>query len=767
MPLVAAAAAVLIYLAVRKSDHPRAQVASVEDKFATALRPHRELEPRLSWPGADRHRAYDPPRAAAGEAEHVSFDLLAELEHTGDRRAVAAAQILTGNLPAAASELAKDTTADAASDRAAIALVQGDGERAVREAAAALAIAPNHPQAAWNRGLALHALGLDRAAAAAFDDIAKRGEPGWSTEAHDSATALHAERARHDAAWKKAKAAGMAMVAGGPPPMDQVAAFPGVLRLYFYDAVRTAGSADRVRELEPLAAALAPAFGDNFMSVYAARIAAEPFTVRAPLAARYAALVRGELDAKAGATLVNDLRAAHANDILLGALLQVSPTDHVAPADLSELVTLAEADGDPWLALFAAQQKGAVALERGDIAGAERVLQAAADECDGKPRGSHMYAIAPPPHVPMPYRCTAIYQRLAETDEMLSLPAAATAALARVRATAAGVVPYEDDALISSAQIAIMRDDIAGSGAALAAAYLAEVQLADMACESKRIVRDDVIVALVNQNRTADARALVTSAPVCTDPASRYRPFFEVELVDHADRAAVAKLRAQITALRPAAGPGELAMLDHLEGRLVLPDSPDEGRALLRRAITSKAHDGIAVRASSYSYSVLVEDAGERGAWAEALQLLGEERNTTVPARCVLGAAEETASIFVARGADGNVVGAIVPRAVGERLGVAHVPASIVGALASCPSVDVLARQPYYGMPGLLPANLAWRFMTGPATPATRPGAGLLVIANVPAPAELHLAALAPVTPPSGAAVIEGRPRLPRTCWPR
>ena len=746
VPLVAAAAAVVIYLAIRKSDHPHAQVASIEDKFATALRPHRELEPRLSWPGADHHRAYDPPRAAAGEAEHVSFDLLAELEHTGDRRAVAAAQILTGNLPAAAGELAKDTTADAASDRAAIALVQGDAERAVREAAAALALAPDHAQAAWNRALALHMLGLDRAAAAAFDAIAKRGEPGWSTEAHDLGAALHAERTRRDAAWNKVKAAGMAMVAGGPPPMDQVAAFPGTLRLYFYDAVRTAGSADRVRALQPLAAALDAAFGGDHLTKYAARIAAEPFTVRAGLAARYAALVRGDLDAKAGAALVKDLRAARANDILLGALLQVSPTDHVAPADLDELVKLAEATGDPWFALFAAQQKGAVALERNDLAGAERVLQRAADQCD---------------HAPMPYRCTAIYQRLAETYEMLSVPAAAAEVLARVRATAAGVVPYEDDALISAAQIATLRDDIDGSGAAVAAAYLAEVQLADMACESKRLVRDAVIAALINQNRTADARTLVATAQVCTDPAWRYRPFFEVELVDHADRAAVAKLRAQIAALRPAAGQGELAMLDHLEGRLVLPDAPDEGRALLRRAIASTVHDALAVKARSYSYSVLVEDAARRSAWADALQLLAEERGTTPPTRCVLGAAEETSSIFVARGADGALIGAIVPRAAGERLGAARVPDSIVTALASCPTVDVLARQPYYGMPGLLPAKLAWRFDTGPATPATRPGAPVVVIANVPAPAELHLASLAPVTPPRDSIVIEGTSATP------
>ncbi|HET9990584.1 MAG TPA: CHAT domain-containing protein [Kofleriaceae bacterium] len=745
VPVVAAAAALVIYLVVRRPDH-RTQVASVEDRFAAALRPHRELEPRLSWPGADRHRAYDPPRAGSGEAEHVSFDLLAELEHTGDRRAVAAAQILVGNAPAAAAELAKDTSADAANDRAALALVQGDAERALREAAAALALAPDHPQARWNRALALHALGLDRAAAAMFDAIAARGEPGWSSEAHDLAAALHAARARHDAAWKTVHAAGSAMVAGGPPPMDQVAAFPGILRLYFYDAVRSAGSADRVRALQPLATALDAAFGGDHLAKYAARIAAEPFTLRAPLAARYAALVRGELDANAGAALVRDLRAAHATDILIGALLQVSPTDHVAPADLAELVKLAEATGDPWFALFAAQQKGAVALERGDLAGAAQVLQVAAEQCE---------------RAPMPYRCTAIYQRLADADELMSLPAAAIEALAKVRATAAGVVPYENDTLVSEAQAQTLRDDVGGNGAEVATAYLEEIQHSDQLCEGKRLASDAVVFAWINQHQLAKARAVHAATAACTDPQLRYRGLVEVELVDHADHAAVAALRAQLVAVRPGATEGERAFLDHLEGRLVLPESPDEGRALLRRAIATKARDPSAVKARAYSFSILVEDAGRRSAWDEALALLAEERGATLPVTCAIGAAEETAAVFAARGPDGSSVGAFLPRAIGEPLGHARVPDAVVTAVGACATVDVLARQPYYGAPVLLPGKLAWRYRTGSAAAMPRANAPLVVIANVPTPPALHLAPLAPVTPPAGAIVLEGPAATP------
>ncbi|MEO6774767.1 MAG: CHAT domain-containing protein, partial [Kofleriaceae bacterium] len=486
--------------------------------------------------------------------------------------------------------------------------------------------------------------------------------------------------------------------------------------------------------------------GGDHLAKYAAKIAAEPFAVRAPLAARYAALVRGELDAKAAATLVRDLRAAHAGDILLGALLQASPTDHVAPADLDELVKLADATGDPWFALFAAQQRGAVALERGATAGAEQVLQVAAARCDREP---------------MAYRCPSIYQRLADADEAMSLPVAATEALARVRATAGGVVPFEDDALVSAALAANLRDDLAGSGGAIVAAYLEEIQKTDLPCESVAFAREAVATTRINQNRIAEARALLAAAPACATPPSLHRMLVPIELVDHADHDAVQALHERLESLRRDATPGEQALLDHLEGRLLLPDDPDRGRALLRHAIATTARDPSAVKARAYSYAVLVEDAGRRGAWAEALALLAEERGAAVPDRCVLGAAEENASVFIVRGADGAIAGAVVTRAVGESLGAAHVPDTLVVALAACPIVDVLARQPYYGEPALLPPRLAWRYRSGPATPAPRANARLVVIANIPVPPELHLASLAPVTPAADAFVLEGPTATP------
>jgi len=116
------------------------------------------------------------------------------------------------------------TRADAESDRAARALVEHDAAAALAHATRALELAPGHPQAAWNRALALGDLGLERGAVVAFQAIAARGEKGRSDEAKTRASTMRAAIARQDArastivvpdatraelerAWSEAKAA--------------------------------------------------------------------------------------------------------------------------------------------------------------------------------------------------------------------------------------------------------------------------------------------------------------------------------------------------------------------------------------------------------------------------------------------------------------------------------------------------------------------------------------------------------------------------------
>src|SRR6185436_12902833 len=158
---VAACAVIAVLVIGRRPPTPAADDPAA--RWVASLAPERQLQPRLSWPTADRHRPYDPQRASAKRVETISFELLAELERRRDPRALVAAQLLLGNLAAAAGalDLAAES-ADTWSDRAALALVEGDAERAIIAAAAALQRQTDHPQALWNRALALDALGLDR-----------------------------------------------------------------------------------------------------------------------------------------------------------------------------------------------------------------------------------------------------------------------------------------------------------------------------------------------------------------------------------------------------------------------------------------------------------------------------------------------------------------------------------------------------------------------------------------------------------------------------
>jgi hypothetical protein len=179
--------------------------------------------------------------------------------------------------------------------------------------------------------------------------------------------------------------------------------------------------------------------------------------------------------------------------------------------------------------------------------------------------------------------------------------------------------------------------------------------------------------------------------------------------------------------------------------------------------------DGDAQRARSYSYSVLIEDAAGRGANGEVLALLAEDLGVPAPERCVLGASAESSVVFAARDAQGSEIGERDALAPGEALGARPVPLAILAGLSGCDQVDVLARQPYYGRPELLPRDMAWQFRTGARarTPsssrALAPSASgrHIVVANIIPPPALDLAPLRPVTLAPGTTLIEGASATP------
>ncbi|MFY0581062.1 hypothetical protein ACN28S_48555 [Cystobacter fuscus] len=129
----------------------------------------------------------------------------------------------------------------------------------------------------------LRELGLGLMAADAFERVASLGEPGWSTEAKQRAEQLRRQVEAHQSAYASALAVGDAMRAGGPVPLEQARAFPGLFRLFFYDALRAASTRERTLELLPLAQALDTHEGQGTLVALVHHVAGRDFSRRGPL----------------------------------------------------------------------------------------------------------------------------------------------------------------------------------------------------------------------------------------------------------------------------------------------------------------------------------------------------------------------------------------------------------------------------------------------------------------------------------------------------
>jgi cellulose synthase operon protein C len=773
--LVSVAAVTVLYYGVHPHpDQPPQVVAATEatdPHLAQALDPHRHLEPRLSWKTFDRYREYDVVRTTGSPPhERLSHDLLGRLERHPDPRGLIDANVLLGNHSDArnALDVAPDT-ADIWSDRAALALVEGDPERALIASEHALAGTTDHAQARWNRALALAGLGLERSAAAEFAEIGRRGEPGWSAEAERRAIDLRGRRQRDDKRWEDARAAIAAMLAGGPPApvIELVDSVPMLARDGFYEAVRAAASAERVMALQPLAERLdhrlaqvsgkpadqpaAQPAGNGVLTRYLARVATLPFARRTELANRYARLVRGELPGDERTMLVEKLRAGgrETADILLGAMPLVA-AQQLAVADLPAYVRLAEATRDPWFAVLAKEQLAWAAIVRGDNAGADQELQVAAAQC-----------VAPMTAMLPCYRIARLQTHVAlVTRRAKAARDAWTNAWGIARD--AGSDGLRADALRMAASLANLRDDTAGGWLGLASAYVEEYTRTGPRCKELMAVREEIAQALINQSRLVEAAALLEPSPACTPPFTARRAFLLGQTLH--DPWQLVVLRSDIAALRaaPTTTAADRALLEHVDGRALLTMAPVMGRTALRRTI--KATDGYRddpqqIMVRDVSYAVLIQDAARRTAWGEVLTLLAEQDGVPPPARCALGASVEEGVVFAALSREGRGTGAYLSLAAGQQPTTA-VPRELVAALEGCPLVDLHARYPYYGRPGLLPPQIASRFRSHATASAPDPGP-VLVIGNITPPPDLHLAPLQPILATPGTTLLDGAGATP------
>jgi tetratricopeptide (TPR) repeat protein len=228
--VVAAAAAFALYYAMR----PRPVVL--------ALGPTRSLEARFAYGPAAGYRPYTVERAAGVKYAEIPLETLVRLERRGDLHGLGDAYALQGQLDRAAQLLERAPSSAAVDgDRAAVALGRGKLEEALKLSERALGGASSSGAALWNRALVLRDLALPLSAADTFDRVAALGEPGWSQEAKERASALRAAVQARANSWQTALDSGRGMVASRVLPGDAVVrAWPGLMRHFLYHALRSA-----------------------------------------------------------------------------------------------------------------------------------------------------------------------------------------------------------------------------------------------------------------------------------------------------------------------------------------------------------------------------------------------------------------------------------------------------------------------------------------------------------------------------------------------
>jgi cellulose synthase operon protein C len=185
--LGAAAAAALVIFQLGRS--PGGEVAWMSEGS------HRTIEARLGYAGAGGYRPLRRERGngAGARGRQGREAALAELAARGDEHGLGVMFLIEGQHARALGHLEQAVPTPALLvDRAAVAIEQGDGDRALDLADRALAQQPRYPPALWNRALALELVGRTAEAALAFEELASLGEDGWSEEARQRALSLRA-----------------------------------------------------------------------------------------------------------------------------------------------------------------------------------------------------------------------------------------------------------------------------------------------------------------------------------------------------------------------------------------------------------------------------------------------------------------------------------------------------------------------------------------------------------------------------------------------
>jgi Tfp pilus assembly protein PilF len=743
----ASAAAILAIVAVVVRDPPLHEVEVPEDAYL-ANNSERWNEARVSTPAADEYRPQaSVPMGDAQAPEGLPLEALAALNSRGDRLGLAAVYLVRndpGLADQALHELSKlERSPDRDNDRAVAMLLKGEPAKALELADSALEQDPHHPQALWNRGLALRALGLPLLAAKAFSEVASLQEQGWATEALQKLEKLQRDATMRREQWEAASRAGEALLdaAPGSLPVDFLQN-PGSRR-FFYDAVRAAPSRERVLALLPVAQGLDARTRGNVLERHVRRIAESDFRRRAPLARGYVALLRNQLTAPEKEQFLQQVLKSKEDDIVMGTLAVLGPTARY----IETFEAKAAASGDPWFPLLAAQARTKVDISAGRWTRAIQTLLEAQRRC---------------PERGLEYRCISIdldlsslYIKLEQTD------AARTHTVHGWKeAIASSEWGMESRHLWNLSAIARYANN-----PSLARAYLGEYLERDRNNpDTQRRVHQELAIIALQDLRADEARremdaALATGVPLSLTGAlaladiSRLRGEPEDE----------ARLTQVLEKARPSWSPGERAQATHALGRLVIEKDPERGRSLLWRSIqeaeaVGRGEDQAARLARAYSFTSLLLEAGRRQGFTDALKLLEQERGQELPRRCLLAATVDSErTLLLALGGSGELTGHYDQtrrQRLSQRLD-GLVPERLLAALRGCEQVEVLARPPLHGRAGLLPPDMAWSYLTHTTAPRKPPQAGsalhlVVSVSDVELPKELGLKRLNTWSPSIG-----------------
>ncbi len=767
---VALAAVLLVYLGTRSPQLAPPELASLDGE----LGPTRGFAARLSYPGTEQHRPFDVQR---GTGAHETSDRLLqrelELEQARNWHGAAVAAMLAGDRDHAARAFVRaPLTPQVDSDRAAFELQDGTQpalERALEDVDRALAAAPDHAAAHWNRALVLEAMNLPLAAALELDRVRALGEPGWADEAGKRAAALTAQVVARRTRWKHAIDAGAALVENATPVPAELIGITGHMTLRLYDAVRSAPSRSAVEALLPLAQALDSAYRSDHLAAYVRRIAAADFRVRKPLADSYRELVLGRMSGPAVDAFLKRVERPGAEDLWMGAMVRLK---RVA-SKLDDYRRLAAEAKDPWLLAIAEQETAMPVVARGARPAAEGRLR----DAIGLARRERLA-----------YRAVALEVDLVELYRKSQnlVQAHKDAVIAYRDATSLGEGVMEMNGLLTLA--AIQQDRYAHG---LARAYLTEVLartdpaagpsplVDDINCSTRQYAHEALANVSLDMLDPGRAHAEISGAPTCSQGPTVLGTLVRAQLYRSSHRDEDLRIaRANLAALRadPKITVEKQAMLAFIEGHLLIDSDRATGQRALREAITTAGHRtddfNYSVKARAYSFSQLALDAGRASEFAGVLQILAETLEVEKPERCALAiAVEEDHAVVAFSDARGEVGGqSIVLQAPANPAApdfATLVPAGVVDRLRACEQVVVLARPPVLGSARLLPRELAWGYRLKGTTSPPPAAAGQyrrLVVSNPDAPPDLKLPPLGPYADEpnsAGAVVLRGADATP------